>query len=183
MEEKTIEKEFIVPLRREWLKVQHYRRAGRAAKAIKKFIARHMKVPERDLEKVKLDIYLNAELWSRGVSNPPARIKVKAKKDGEIVKVELAEIPEAIKFRKIKNERMHAEAKKEAKLEVKPEEKKEEKTEEEKKEKIEEKKIEVEKEKAVESQKVKESKIEEKAEKHTTKVKETQFVRRSMDRH
>ena len=47
------EREYIIPLRREWQKVANYRRTGRAVKEIKKFIAKHMKVPDRDFSKVK----------------------------------------------------------------------------------------------------------------------------------
>ena len=54
--EKKEEREYVIPLRKEWRKVANYRRTGRAVKEIKKFIARHMKVPDRDLNKVKLDI-------------------------------------------------------------------------------------------------------------------------------
>jgi len=177
-QEKTIEREYIVPLRKEWLKVQSYRRAARAAKAIKKFIARHMRVEDRDLDKVKLDVYLNSELWANGVRCPPSKIKVKAIKEGEIVRVTLAEIPEIIKFRKARHLKIHTKA------EVKKEEKKEEKQEVVKEEKPEEKKVEeVEKEKAVEEKQIKESKAKEKAEKHIAKTKEVQFARRSMSRH
>ncbi|MEM4259452.1 MAG: 50S ribosomal protein L31e [Candidatus Pacearchaeota archaeon] len=177
---KLIEREYIIPLRKEFLKVPQYRRAGRAAKAIKQFIAKHMKVPERDTEKVKLDIYLNNEIWSRGKTNPPSKIKVRAKKEGELVKVELVETPVPIKFLKIKHERMHKEAEKkeekkeEAKPEIKPtEEKKEE----------EKKKDEAEKEKAVEEQQIKEAKKAAKAEKHITKKKAPQIQRRALNRH
>ena len=54
----VLEREYIVPLRREWLKVAKFKRANRAVKALKKFLARHMKVYDRDLRKIKLDIIL-----------------------------------------------------------------------------------------------------------------------------
>ena len=69
-EMQKLEREYIIPLRSEWRKVANYRRTGRAVKAIKKFIAKHMKVPDRDLDKVKLDMYLNNELWFRGRKKP-----------------------------------------------------------------------------------------------------------------
>jgi len=182
--EKIIEKEYVIPLRKEWLKVQSYRRAGRAATAIKKFIARHMRVKDRDLDKVKLDVYLNNELFFRGIKCPPSKIKVKALKEGEIVKVMLAETPEIVKFRKARHLKIHAKG--EEKKEEKKEEKNEraEKTAETKEEKSEEKKVEeAEKEKAVEEKQIKEAKMKEKAEKHISKTKEVQFARRSMSRH
>src|SRR3989338_9112388 len=92
-----LEREYIIPLRREWLKVPMYERTGRAIKAIKKFIAKNMKVIDRDVSKVKLDVYFNNEIWFRGRANPPSKIKVKAVKEGDIVKVGLADIPEHIK--------------------------------------------------------------------------------------
>ncbi|HLF53693.1 MAG TPA: 50S ribosomal protein L31e [Candidatus Nanoarchaeia archaeon] len=168
----TTEREYVIPLRREFLKVPAYRRAGRAAKAIKKFIAKHMKIPERDLEKVKIDIYLNNKIWFRGKANPPSKIKVRARREGEIVKVELVETPEHVKFLMAKHSRAHKSAeKKEEKAEVKPEEKKE--------EKIEEK----EKEKSVEESQIKEAKKEKLADKHVTKVKQAEIKRTALNRH
>lgn len=158
----TLEREYIIPLRREWQKVANYRRAGRATKAIKKFIAKHMKVADRDVSKVKLDLYLNQEVWFKGSKKPPAKIKVKAIKEGEIVKVYLAEEPAHIKFLKSKSEKRHKSTDKPV---VTPkEEKKEEKTPEQKKE-------EVEKEKAVAEARAAEIKQDVKTQKHLSKVK------------
>jgi large subunit ribosomal protein L31e len=74
----VIEREYIVPLRKEWLKVPRYRRAKKAVKALKEFMARHMKIYDRDLRKIKLDTYLNNELWFRGIKKPAHKIKIKA---------------------------------------------------------------------------------------------------------
>lgn len=103
----TLEREYVIPLRNEWRKVANYRRTGKAVKEIKKFIARHMKVEDRDISRVKLDMYLNNEIWFRGTSKPPAKIKVRAKKEGDIVYVTLADMPEAVKFFKAKHEKRH----------------------------------------------------------------------------
>src|SRR3989338_11580624 len=86
-----LEREYIIPLRREWLKVPRYKRASKAIKAIKQFLARHMKVEDRDVRKVKLDKFLNEEIWFRGIKKPPAKIKVKVRKYSDRVEVELAE--------------------------------------------------------------------------------------------
>ena len=162
--QKTVEKEYIIPLRRECSKVAHYEKTKRAVKAIKKFVAKHMKVPDRDLDKVKLDVYLNNEIWFKGRRKPPAKIKVKVHKEGDIVRVEFSEIPEHVKFLKAKQLKVHKKAEK-PKAPVKAEEKKpEEKTEEEKKE-------EEEKGKSVEEQHVKEAEMAQKAQKHTVKEK------------
>ena len=100
-----LEREYVIPLRKEWLKVPRYRRTNRAVKAIKMFIARHMKVPDRDTRKVKLNSYLNQEIWFRGIAKPPARIKVKAKKYEDKVDVELAVIPEPLKWKMQREEK------------------------------------------------------------------------------
>jgi len=132
-----IEKEYIIPLKRKWIKVPRYQRANRAIKTIKEFLAKHMKIYDRNLNKIKLDKYLNLFIWSRGIKNPPIKVKVKAIQEGEIIKAELAELPEKLKFKKAhleKREEKAAEVVKKKKKEEKPEEKPEEKTVEEKKE-------------------------------------------------
>ena len=157
------EREYTIPLRKEWRKVANYRRVGRAIKEIKKFIAHHMKVPDRDVSKVKLDVYLNQEVWFRGRKKPPAKIKVKARKEGEFVFVELAEMPEQMKFLKAKHERAHKGIEKPKADDKK--EKPEEKSEEEKKE-------ESEKEKSVADVREQDAKLDAKAQKHLRSVKE-----------
>ncbi|MFA5173682.1 MAG: 50S ribosomal protein L31e [Candidatus Pacearchaeota archaeon] len=111
-----LEREYIVPLRKGFLKVQDYRRGKKALRVLKEFVARHMKVYDRDLRNVKVDILLNNEIRSRGIRNPPAKIKIKAKKfDSGIVRVELAEMPEYVKFLKLKQERKTSEIEKKQK--------------------------------------------------------------------
>ena len=135
-----IEREYIIPLREKCRVVPRYKKANKAIKTIKEFLVRHMKIRNRDLKKVKIDKYLNEVVWFRGIKKPPAKIKVKAIKEGDIIKVELFEIPNKLKFKKARLEKRERKA--EDKIEkkkdiVKPEEK----TDEEKKE-IEEKKVE-----------------------------------------
>ena len=141
-----LEREYIIPLRNKWKKVPRYKRANRAIKAIKEFLVRHMKVRDRDLDKVKLDKYLNEFVWTRGIRKPPIKIKVRAiKEEGNLVRVELSEMPEKMKFKQARLEKIEKKAaeigkkrKKEERLEEKTGEKKEEekvpKTEEEKRE-------------------------------------------------
>ncbi len=125
--DKNIEREYIIPLRHRWKIVPRYKRANKAVKAVKEFLVRHMKIRDRDLDKIKVDKYLNEVIWSKGIKNPPARIKVRAIKDGEIVRVEAVEMPENMKFKKLREERIDNASKETAKK------KKAEKTEEEKK--------------------------------------------------
>ncbi len=137
-EEKTekIEREYVINLRRKVDFVPIYKRTPKAVKTIKEYLAKHMKVYDRDLRKIKLDRYLNEFLWARGIRNPRTRIKVKAVKEGGIVRAELSELPSTLKFKKAKEERRELkgaeagkakkEEKKEKQEEIKTEEKKEE---------------------------------------------------------
>ena len=175
-EQKTpkLEREYTIPLRRFWVNVPHYERTGNAIKTIKKFIAKHMKVADRDIKNVKLDVHFNNELWFRGRASPPAKVKVKAVKEGDIVKVDFIEVPQYVKFNKAKLEKRHAAAEKEAKP-SKPakEEKKEEKTEEQKKD-------ESEKGKAVAEQNTQVAEQQAKTQKHLTKAKEESYHRMAL---
>ena len=85
MVEKLKEQIYIIPLR----DVQHtprWERGKRAMKAIRDFLARHMKS-----EEIKLDQSINEAVWERGSHKPPSRIRVRAMKfeDGQ-VQAELA---------------------------------------------------------------------------------------------
>lgn len=105
-----LEREYIVPLREELRKVPEYKRANKAVKALKQFIARHMKIYDRDLRKVKIDVYLNNELRFRGIKKPIAKIKIKAiKRENGIVEAKLAELPKHIEFEIARKARKEAE--------------------------------------------------------------------------
>ncbi len=145
-EQKTekIEREYIIPLRKQVNKVPRYKKANKAIRTIKEFLVKHMKIRDRDLKKVKIDKYLNEEVWFRGIRKPPQKIKVRAIKEGDIVRVELFEYKEKLKFKKAREDKKEAQAEevvKAKKAVAKPEEPKEEhdhahpkeKTEEEKK--------------------------------------------------
>lgn len=65
------------------------RRAKRAVKEVREFIARHMKTSE---DKVWIDLTVNEKIWERGIQNPPSKISVKAVKfDDGLVEVTLPE--------------------------------------------------------------------------------------------
>jgi len=138
-----LEREYVIPLKRRVLKVPRYRRAKKAVRTIKEFVAKHMRVENRDLNKVKIDRYLNNEIWFRGIKNPPSKIKVKAVKKDGIVEVKLAEIPEKVKWDMKKDEKRKEVDKKKlekiAKKEASEEEIKEERAGEENKEETKEK--------------------------------------------
>lgn len=121
-EDKVIlEREYIVPLRRKCLNTPGYKRVNKAVKVLKQFIVRHMKVYDRDLDKVKIDRYLNEEMWQRGIRKPLAKVKVKAKKfESGIVRLELVEIPEFVKFKIEKEKKLMERTGKAEKKEEKP---------------------------------------------------------------
>ena len=175
----VFEREYIVPLRKGWLKVPKYKRASKAVKTLKQFMAKHMKVYDRDLKKVKIDIILNNEIRFRGMKKPPAKIKVKARKfDDGIVKVELVQIPKHIEFARLREKKKLEKTEKIKKPKEKVEEEKieeiknEEKVEDEKKTKGENK------EEWEELEKLKtEIKVPKLREKHVTKDKGVKFHR------
>tara|TARA_Y100000310_G_C20367384_1_gene661859 strand:- start:98 stop:655 length:558 start_codon:yes stop_codon:yes gene_type:complete len=136
------EREYVINLRREVLKVPRHKRTPKAVKAVKQFIAKHMRIPDRNINKIKLDKYLNQELWFRGIRNPITKVKVKVKREGEFIKAELVDLPEKVKFEiaRIKKAEEASKKKKSKEKKEEPKEtKKEEPTESEKKEEAEKK--------------------------------------------
>ena len=90
------------------------KRAKRAMKIVREFIAKHTKTP---LENVRLSNHLNSVVWTRGIQKPPRRIKVKTvRSDG---KSYVYHIDEKIELPKEKKEEKKGEKPKEAKDEKK----------------------------------------------------------------
>jgi len=177
LKEKTeiqAEREYIIPLRRAWLKSPKYKRAPKAIKAIKQFIARHMKVEDRDLNKVKINKWLNQEIWFRGIKKPPAKIKVKAVKKEDNVFVELVDIPDKVKFAMAREKKKHEVTKKKKAEKKKKEEKQKTSDESKKKEESEKKEETKEKKESVKEVGKQMAKQAEKAIKHKAIVKQTQ---------
>jgi len=84
-EQPALERSYTVPLRKRFINAPPYRKAQKAVKALREFLARHMKS-----EDVRLGQHVNEYLWSRGIKNPPPRVKVRAVKDSEgVVRAEL----------------------------------------------------------------------------------------------
>ena len=142
----ALEREYNIPLRREWLKAPKHKRANKAGRALKEFLARHMRADKKD---IKVGKWLNQAIWEHGMKMPPHHIKVKVIKDDEgIVRAELAILPkEAIeemkkaeeekkKTEKKKTEKGAEKEKKEEEKEASEEEAKEEEKEKKEKEKI-----------------------------------------------
>lgn len=180
VETTKLEREYIIPLRKAWLKAPEYDRMRIAIRTIKRFIARHMRILDRDLSKVKLDVFFNNDIWFRGRRHPPAKVKVKATKENDIVKVNFVETPKHVEFLKQKIEKRNKKAEKKEekpKEEPKPEIKEEEKEEE---RKPEEKQEEKEKEKAVAELHAKEALQQAKVQKHLTAKKDPGFHRMAL---
>ena len=100
-----IEREYIIPLREKSRVVPRYKKTPKAVKTIKEFLAKHMKVKDRDLNKVKISRDLNQFLWAKGIRKHPHKIKVKAIKSGENIIVELVDYPNNLKFKKLREEK------------------------------------------------------------------------------
>ncbi len=119
----NVERTYTIPLRKEWLKAVKYQRAKKAVRAIREFLARHMKV---EMENVKLGKYLNLVLWSHGIKSPPSRVRVNVVKDdkgvvmAELVGAPVEKKPEAPKKGAKKEEAKTAEEKKTEPAEAKP---------------------------------------------------------------
>lgn len=105
-----IEREYVIPLREKVRVVPRYKKTNKAVKTVKEFLVKHMRIYDRDLKKIKIDRFLNEYLWFRGIRSPPHKVKVKAIKEGDIVKVELAEMPDKLKFKKAREEKREKKA-------------------------------------------------------------------------
>lgn len=67
-------------------------RAARAIKLVRRFIARHFGVDEKD---VVIHNNVNEYIWSRSIEKPPRRVTVKAVKDQETGKVKVVLVRES----------------------------------------------------------------------------------------
>ena len=125
-----LERIYVIPLRKACLKAPQHDRMRIAIREVRRFLVRHMKLYDRDTRQIKIDVQFNNEMWFRGIKTPPAKIKVKATKIGDVVHVNFVDVPEYVKFHKSKTDKRHR------KVDFKEdkEEKKEEKTSEQKKE-------------------------------------------------
>lgn len=82
---KKIERSYTIPLRSEFLKVPRYKRAKKAAAAVKQFLVKHLKS-----EDVKVGTSINEKVWENGMRNPPSKVRVQVVKDEKgVVSAEL----------------------------------------------------------------------------------------------
>jgi len=116
-----LERIYNVPLRRGFSTVPRYKRAKKATKVLREFLAKHMKVP---LENVRIGRNLNLKVWERGIKNPPHHVKVTVtKEDDDIARAELF----GFKYEELTKEDIEKLAEKEEKKAKKTEEKTEKK--------------------------------------------------------
>lgn len=102
-----IERSYVVPLRKEFMKAPLTRRAKKATIALRNFLVKHMKS-----ENVKIGQFLNEVIWSRGMKNPPSKVEVDVTKDDE-----------GVVYAELKGVEKQTVAKKEKKAETKTEKK------------------------------------------------------------
>lgn len=82
------ERFYTIPLRKVWI-VPRKKRAPKAARVVRSFVIKHMKVrteaefEEDEPERLVIDPEVNEILWSRGIEKPPRKIRVRVVRDKE----------------------------------------------------------------------------------------------------
>jgi len=108
---KKLEREYVIPLREKCRPVPRYKKTPKAVKTVKEFLVRHMQIRDKDLNKIKIDRFLNEQLWERGIKKPLHKVKVRVIKEGDIVKVYSVDLPTKINFKKLREEKREKEGK------------------------------------------------------------------------
>ena len=84
--EENVTRVYTINLGRAWITPQH-KRTDRVINMIREFATKHMKSDE-----IKLDQDLNRQIWTRGKTHPPRKVRVKMIKDEDgVVTVSLYE--------------------------------------------------------------------------------------------
>jgi large subunit ribosomal protein L31e len=73
--EENLTRVYTINLGKAWITPQ-YKRTDRVVNMIKEFAKKHMKS-----EEIKIDQDLNRQIWKRGKTNPPRKVRVKMVKD------------------------------------------------------------------------------------------------------
>jgi large subunit ribosomal protein L31e len=88
-EEIVEERIYTIPLGKAWVRPPK-KRAPRVMHMIRAFITKHMKLAirveeeeEKELPKLVISKEVNEKVWSRGIQQPPRKIRVRAAKDKE----------------------------------------------------------------------------------------------------
>lgn len=86
--EENLTRVYTINLGRAWITPEH-KRTDRVINIVREFAEKHMNSSD-----VKLDQDLNRQVWSRGKTNPPRKVRVKMVKDeDDVVTVSLYEEP------------------------------------------------------------------------------------------
>lgn len=86
--EENITRVYTINLGRAWITPEH-KRTDRVINIIREFAEKHMKSGD-----IKLDQDLNRQVWTKGKTNPPRKVRVKMVKDeDDVVTVSLYEEP------------------------------------------------------------------------------------------
>jgi len=72
------EKIYTIPLRHAWVVTPRGKRAPRAVRDVRDYVARHMKADE-----VAISNEVNSQVWARSINKPPRKITIRAVKDKE----------------------------------------------------------------------------------------------------
>ena len=72
------EKVYTIPLRHAWVVTPRGKRAPRAVRDVRDYVARHMKSDE-----VAISNEINSQIWGRSINKPPRKVTVRAVKDKE----------------------------------------------------------------------------------------------------
>ncbi|MFH0890084.1 MAG: 50S ribosomal protein L31e [Candidatus Aenigmatarchaeota archaeon] len=82
----TDEKVYNIPLRRVFSKTSRRRKSPAAVKSIRTFVSKMLRADD-----VVISPEINEFVWSRGVSHPPAKIRIKVRKEGDRVFADLVD--------------------------------------------------------------------------------------------
>ncbi|HXX73074.1 MAG TPA: 50S ribosomal protein L31e [Candidatus Acidoferrales bacterium] len=72
------EKVYTISLRHAWVVTPRGKRAPRAVRDVRNYVARHMKSDE-----VAISNEINSQIWGRSINKPPRKVTVRAVKDKE----------------------------------------------------------------------------------------------------
>ncbi|MEA1992844.1 MAG: 50S ribosomal protein L31e [Euryarchaeota archaeon] len=79
------ERIYTIPLRKA-KRASRKKRSAKAVKVLKDFLRRHTKT-----ENIQLDAALNEKVWERGIEKPPAKLRIRVKKEGDTATAYLTE--------------------------------------------------------------------------------------------
>jgi large subunit ribosomal protein L31e len=71
------ERTYLLPFQKVW-RMPRQARAPKAARMLREYVQRHMKVDE-----VLLSNEVNEQIWAKGITNPPRKLRVRMVKDKE----------------------------------------------------------------------------------------------------